>query len=188
MKPQSHEPRDHTLRFTRRDALRIFASQMAVAVAGCSKPAEEIVPYVKMPEELTPGEPLRFATALPIGGYGLGILAISIDGRPIKVEGNPRHPASRGATDAFAEAAVLSLYDPDRSRTPTQKGNISSWDAFRAALLPQLEKHNKNAGDGLRLLTGRITSPTLLHQIDGLLAKYPQAACHVHEPIDESLE
>lgn len=175
-------------RFTRRDALRIFASQMALALAGCSKPAEEIVPYVKMPEGLTPGDPLRFATALPIGGYGLGVLAISVDGRPIKVEGNPRHPASLGATDAFAEAAVLSLYDPDRSRTPTLKGRISSWDAFRAALLPQLEKHNKEGGNGLRLLTGRVTSPTLLRQIDGLLTRYPQAEWHVHEPIDDSLE
>jgi Fe-S-cluster-containing dehydrogenase component len=174
--------------FSRRDALRIFASQMALALAGCSKPVEEIVPYVRMPEGLTPGEPLRFATALPMGGYGLGILGISVDGRPIKVEGNPRHPSSLGATDAFAEAAVLSLYDPDRSRTPTQKGSIASWDAFRAALLPRLEKHRKNGGDGLRLLTGRVTSPTLLRQIDGLLTRYPQAVWHVHEPIDDSLE
>ena len=111
-----------------------------------------------------------------------------VDGRPIKVEGNPRHPASLGATDAFAEAAVLSLYDPDRSRTPTLKGSISSWDAFSAALLQQLEKHDKNGGDGLRLLTGRVTSPTLLRQIDGLLTRYPQAMWHVHEPIDETVE
>jgi Fe-S-cluster-containing dehydrogenase component len=184
--PQSR-PRD-LLRLNRRDALRIFAAHMALAVAGCSKPAEEIVPYVNMPEGLTPGEPLRFATALPVAGYGLGALAISVDGRPIKLEGNPRHPASLGATDAFVEAAVLSLYDPDRSRTPTLKGNISSWDAFRAALLSELEKVDEDGGNGLRLLTGRVTSPTLLRQIDGLLARYPQAMWHVHEPIDESLE
>ncbi|MEH6953101.1 4Fe-4S dicluster domain-containing protein (plasmid) [Nitrobacter sp. NHB1] len=179
---------DDILRFSRRDALRIFAAHMALAVAGCSKPVEEIVPYVKMPEGLVPGEPLRFATAVPMGGYGLGIMGISVDGRPIKVEGNPRHPASLGATDVFAEAAVLSLYDPDRSRTPTLKGSIASWDAFRAALLPQLGKHDRNRGNGLRLLTGRVTSPTLLRQIDDLLARYPQAMWHVHEPIDDSLE
>ena len=189
MKPRlSEAKRGDFSGFTRRDALRIFASQMALAVAGCSKPSEEIVPYVQMPEGLTPGEPLRFATALPIGGYGLGVLAISSDGRPIKVEGNPRHPASLGATDPFAEAAVLSLYDPDRSQTPTLKGSISSWDAFSAALLQQLEKHDKNGGDGLRLLTGRVTSPTLLCQIDGLLTRYPRAMWHAHEPIDETVE
>jgi molybdopterin-containing oxidoreductase family iron-sulfur binding subunit len=179
---------DDFLRFSRRDALRIFAAHMALAVAGCSKPVEEIVPYVQMPQGLVPGEPLRFATAIPMAGYGLGIMGISVDGRPIKVEGNPRHPASLGATDVFAEAAVLSLYDPDRSRTPTLKGSIASWDAFRAALLPQLEKHANNGGNGLRLLTGRVTSPTLLRQIDGLLTRYPQAMWHVHEPIDDSLE
>jgi molybdopterin-containing oxidoreductase family iron-sulfur binding subunit len=161
---------------------------MALAVAGCSKPVEELVPYVQMPEGLVPGEPLRFATVVPMSGYGLGIMGISVDGRPIKVEGNPHHPASLGATDVFAEAAVLSLYDPDRSRTPTLKGSIASWDAFRAALLPQLAKHDMDAGAGLRLLTGRITSPTLLRQIDGLFTRYPQAMWHVHEPIDDSLE
>lgn len=179
---------DGRARFTRRDALRLFAAQMALAVAGCSKPIEEIVPYVKIPEGLTPGEPLRFATALPMGGYGFGVLAISVDGRPIKIEGNPRHPSSIGATDVFAEAAVLSLYDPDRSRTPTLKGNISSWDAFSGALLRQLEKHTKNGGDGFRLMTGRITSPSLLRQIDVFLKRYPQAIWHVHEPIDDDLE
>jgi Fe-S-cluster-containing dehydrogenase component len=189
MKPNAFKAKpDGFPRFTRRAALQLFASQMALVVAGCSKPAEEIVPYVKMPEGLTPGEPLRFATTLPIGCYGLGVLAISVDGRPIKLEGNPRHPASLGATDAFAEAAVLSLYDPDRSRTPTLKGSIASWDAFAAALLTQLEKHGKDAGDGLRLLTGRVTSPTLLRQIDGLLSRYPKAVWHVHEPIDENLQ
>lgn len=180
---------DDLLRLSRRDALRIFASQIAaLGLAGCSKPAEEIVPYVQMPEGLVPGEPLRFATAVPMSGYGLGLMGISVDGRPIKVEGNPRHPASLGATDVFAEAVVLSLYDPNRSRTPTLKGSIASWDAFRAALLTQLAKHNRNGGDGLRLLTGRITSPTLLRQIDDLLARYPRAMWHVHEPIDDSVE
>ena len=82
----------------------------------------------------------------------------------------------------------MSLYDPDRSRTPTLKGSIASWDAFRAALLPQLGKHDRNGGDGLRLLTGRVTSPTLLRQIDGLLTRYPRAMWHVHEPIDDNLE
>ena len=82
--------------FTRRSALQLFAAQMALTVAGCSKPQEEIVPYVRIPERVVPGEILRFATTLPLGGYGRGVLGISTDGRPIKIEGNPRHPASLG--------------------------------------------------------------------------------------------
>ena len=173
---------------SRRKALQLMAAHMAVAVAGCSKPVEEIVPYVKMPERLVPGELLRFATTLPLSGYGRGVLAISTDGRPIKIEGNPRHPASLGATDVFAEAAVLSLYDPDRSQTTMHNGDISSWDMFLASLLPEMQRLTVSNGEGLRLLTGRITSPTLLRQINALLAKYPKATWHAYEPIGEEHE
>jgi Fe-S-cluster-containing dehydrogenase component len=173
---------------SRRSALQLFAAQMALTVAGCSKPVEEIVPYVKRPERVVPGELLRFATTLPLSGYGRGVLAISTDGRPIKIEGNPRHPASLGATDVFAEAAVLSLYDPDRSRTTRHNGDISSWDMFLAMLLPEMQRLTASNGEGLRLLTGRITSPTLLRQIDEFLTKYPKATWHAYEPIGEEHE
>jgi Fe-S-cluster-containing dehydrogenase component len=173
---------------SRRSALQLFAAQMALTVAGCSKPAEEIVPYVNMPERVVPGELLRFATTLPLSGYGRGVLAISTDGRPIKIEGNPRHPASLGATDVFAEAAILSLYDPDRSRTSMHNGDISSWDMFLGALLPEMQRLKASNGEGLRLLTGRITSPTLLRQINELLAKYSKATWHAYEPIGEEYE
>ena len=113
---------------------------MALAVSACSKPDEEILPYVRMPERVTPGEPLRFATTLPLGGFGRGVVGISVDGRPIKIEGNPLHPASQGSTDVFAEAAVLSLYDADRSRTVLQDSAIASWGMFLKALLPVLER------------------------------------------------
>jgi Fe-S-cluster-containing dehydrogenase component len=174
--------------FSRRTALQLIASQMAVAVAGCSKPVEEIVPYVKMPERVVPGELLRFATTLPLSGYGRGVLAISTDGRPIKIEGNPRHPASLGATDVFAEADVLSLYDPDRSRTPMRNGDISSWDIFLAALVPELQRLTPSNGEGLTLLTGRVTSPTLLRQINELLTKFPKATWHAYDPIGNEHE
>src|SRR5665213_1131636 len=173
---------------SRRNALQLFAAHMALAVAGCSKPVEEIVPYVRMPERVVPGELLRFATTLPLSGYGRGVLAISTDGRPIKIEGNPHHPASLGATDVFAEAAVLSLYDPDRSQTSMHDGDISSWDMFLASLLPEMQRLAVSNGDGLKLLTGRITSPTLLRQINQLLAKYPKATWHAYEPIGEEYE
>jgi molybdopterin-containing oxidoreductase family iron-sulfur binding subunit len=174
--------------FTRRSALQLFAAQMALTVAGCSKPQEEIVPYVRIPERVVPGEILRFATTLPLGGYGRGVLGISTDGRPIKIEGNTHHPASLGATDVFAEAAVLSLYDPDRSRTTVNDGGISSWDMFLAMLLPEMERFSATNGEGLRLLTGRVTSPTLLRQIGSFLSSYPNAGWHAYEPIGNENE
>jgi molybdopterin-containing oxidoreductase family iron-sulfur binding subunit len=147
---------------SRRQALGLLASGIASGLAACSKPAEEIIPYVKMPAGLVPGEPLKFATTLSLSGFGRGVIVTSIDGRPIKVEGNPHHPASLGATDVFAEAAVLSLYDPDRSRAILNKGEIASPEAFRQALQARLQQIQQRNGEGFRLLTGRVTSPTLL--------------------------
>ena len=128
-----------------------------------------------MPEGVVPGEAMKFATTLPLSGFGRGVIVTSIDGRPIKVEGNPLHPASLGATDVFSEAAVLSLYDPDRSRTVLNNGAIASHDAFRLALQPLVQQMQKQGGEGFRLLTGRVTSPTLLRQIDDLLQMFPKA-------------
>ena len=91
----------------RRAALKLFVSGTALALASCGRPAEQVVPYVEMPERVTPGVPLRFASALPLAGYGRGVIVTSVEGRPIKIDGNPRHPASLGATDVFAEATVL---------------------------------------------------------------------------------
>ena len=169
----------------RRQALNLLAAGIASGLAGCSKPTEEIIPYVKMPERVVPGEPLKFATTLSLSGFGRGVIVTSIDGRPIKVDGNPQHPASLGATDVFAEATVLSLYDPDRSRTILENGEIASPDAFRMALRTQLQRMQQRSGEGFRLLTGRVTSPTLLRQIGDLLQQFPKAAWHAYEPIDE---
>ncbi len=162
--------------------------------AGCSRPDEEIVardtlvelPYVRMPEGLVPGVAERYATALPLAGYGRGALVTSFEGRPIKVEGNPLHPASLGATDVFAQAEILSLYDPDRSQAIRVAGEISDRPAFEGALREHLVRHAADQGAGLRLLSGRITSPTLLDQTEGLAAVYPRMRWHVFEPTEES--
>src|SRR6202011_6257320 len=96
-------------------------------------PRERILPYVRQPEDVVPGRPLFFATAMPMAGDALGLLVESHEGRPTKIEGNPDHPASLGATDPFAQASVLDLYDPDRSQTVTYRGRIRAWDeALRA--------------------------------------------------------
>ena len=169
----------------RRQALGLLATGIASGLAACSKPAEEIIPYVKMPERVVPGEALKFATTLSLSGFGRGVIVTSVDGRPIKVEGNPRHPASLGATDVFAEAAVLSLYDPDRSRAILKKGEIASSESFRQALHAEFQQVRQRNGDGFRLLTGRVTSPTLLRQIDDLLQMFPKAGWHACKPIDD---
>ncbi|MGH7894723.1 MAG: TAT-variant-translocated molybdopterin oxidoreductase, partial [Candidatus Binatia bacterium] len=161
----------------RRDFLRLMGASFALAGLGaCTKqPEERIVPYVRQPERLVLGEPLYYATAMPLNGFGLGLLAESHEGRPTKVEGNPEHPASLGATDAIAQASVLGLYDPDRSQTIVSAGTIRTWDAFLAAVRPALEAQESKQGAGLRVLTGTVTSPTLARQIRALLARFPQA-------------
>jgi molybdopterin-containing oxidoreductase family iron-sulfur binding subunit len=134
---------------------------------------------------MVPGEPMQFATALPLAGFARGVICTAHEGRPTKISGNPRHLASLGATDVFAEAAVLSLYDPDRSKTVRRRGTISSWDAFLAALQPQLAHHRADGGAGLRVVTGRIASPTLARQIAALRQAFPQAQVVAYDPTDD---
>lgn len=161
-----------------------MAASMALAgAAGCSTtPPEKIVPYVTPPEEMVPGRPLFFATAIQTPGYGIGLLVESREGRPVKIEGNPGHPASLGATDAFAQASLLDLYDPGRAQTVSYVGRISTWDAFLQALRPRLEEM-KTRESGLRILTETIVSPTTFALLQRLLSAFPGARWHQHEPI-----
>ncbi len=170
----------------RRDALKLLAGSMALAASGCGKPQEEIVPYVEMPERLIPGIPLKFATTLALGGYGRGAIVTSHEGRPTKIEGNPRHPGSLGSTDVFAEAEIFNLYSPDRSQAVKQGREIRSWADFTAAWQKRQEIHHADQGAGLRLLTGRIASPTLLRQIKALQSAYPRMVWHAYEPVDDA--
>ena len=142
----------------RRTALKLFTSGAALALASCGRPAEEIVPYVDMPERVVPGIPLRFATALALSGYGRGVIVTSMEGRPIKVEGNPRHPASLGSTDVFAEASVLSLYDPDRTKTAHHGVQIAPWSAFESALADQMTQERVSLDKIKGYLTERLSA------------------------------
>src|SRR5262245_35449512 len=119
---------------SRRSFLKVMAASLALAGLGACAPLphEKIVPYVQQPDpELVPGKPLYFATAMPFRGFGAGILVESHEVRPTKVEGNPDHPASLGATDIFAQASLLTLYDPDRAQAVTNLGQITpTWETF----------------------------------------------------------
>jgi MoCo/4Fe-4S cofactor protein with predicted Tat translocation signal len=132
----------------RRNFLKLMGASLALAgVSACTRqPNEELVPYVRQPEELVPGKPLFFATAMPMNGAGMGLLVESHEGRPTKIEGNPDHPASLGATGVFAQASVLSLYDPDRSRVVTSAGRVRTWDAFLIELRRALARQAGSQG------------------------------------------
>lgn len=104
-------------------------------------------------------------------------------GRPTKIEGNPEHPASLGATDVFAQASMLQLYDPDRSQVVKHVGRISTWESFLVAMRTELEAQKAQDGAGVRILTGTITSPTLASQLKKCLARYPLAKWHQYEPV-----
>ena len=170
--------------FSRRRFLELSAASLSLAgLSACVKqPREGIVPYVKQPEEVVPGRPLFFATAATLCGYATGLLVESHEGRPTKIEGNPDHPASLGATDAFSQALVLSLYDPDRSQTITRLGQIRTWANFTDELAARVKAHAALGGDGLRILTQTVTSPTLAGQLRAVLASMPKARWHQWEP------
>ncbi|MFQ5674625.1 MAG: TAT-variant-translocated molybdopterin oxidoreductase, partial [bacterium] len=181
-----HSPADWSSAFSRRKFLKLMGASMALAgISACTRqPTETIVPYVTPPEEFVPGKPLFFATALTLGGFANGVLVESHMGCPTKVEGNPDHPASLGATDVYAQATVLGLYDPDRSRVVRQSGRISTWQNFLNAMKTELEGQRLKDGAGIRILSETITSPTLASQLSSFLSDFPLATWHQYEPVN----
>ena len=164
----------------RRTFLKVMGASLALAgVTACTRqPTETIVPYVRQPEEAVPGKPLFYATAMTLGGVGTGLLVESHEGRPTKIEGNPDHPGSRGATDVFAQPAILGLYDPDRARALTNLGEIRPWADFLGMMRNALSAQQSRQGSGLRILSESVSSPTLAAQMDELLSRLPSAAWH----------
>jgi molybdopterin-containing oxidoreductase family iron-sulfur binding subunit len=176
---------------SRRQFLTLMGASLALAgLSGCSvkpAPSGEIVPYVHPPEDVVPGRPLFFATAMAFAGNAVGLLVESHAGRPTKVEGNPDHPASLGATDIFHQASVLTLYDPDRSQTVTHLGQTRTWGELLAGIRDALQHARQHRGAGLRLLSETVVSPTLAEQIELLLKDLPEARCHIYEPIHRDM-
>lgn len=168
----------------RRGFIKLLGASLALAgLTSCVRPyqQEKILPYVRAPEELIPGVPNFYASALTEGGYAKGVLVESHQGRPTKIEGNPDHPASLGATDAQMQAATLALYDPDRSQVVRNVGNATTFSAFVEAATAAL--NGLQGGAGLHILTETVTSPTLARQLAQLLQRYPQAQWHQFDPL-----
>jgi MoCo/4Fe-4S cofactor protein with predicted Tat translocation signal len=168
----------------RRRFLKLMGASLALGgFTACTRqPPEAIVPYVRPPEDLVLGTPLYFATAMTLGGVATGLLVESHEGRPTKVEGNPLHPGSLGASDVFAQAAILGLYDPDRSQTLSYRGDIRPWPEFLGAMRGAMAAQQALGGRGLRILTESIASPSLAAQIRDLLRRFPSAKWHQWDP------
>ncbi|HEX4418054.1 MAG TPA: 4Fe-4S dicluster domain-containing protein [Kofleriaceae bacterium] len=165
---------------SRRSFLQLAGSgAAAVGLAACSsRPSREILPYASQPPELTPGVPLHYATALVEDGFATGVLVASHEGRPTKVEGNPDHPASLGATRAIEQAAVLQLFDPERARLITERGAPAPWAAIEAVL----DAARAARGDGLHLVLEPTTSPIAIELIRRVRAALPAAGVTFWSP------
>ena len=175
--------------FNRRDFVKLMSASMALAGvgilgSGCRKPEQKIYPFSKLPDDYVHGASKFYATAMPTRSGAVPLLVKSNDGRPTKVEGNPDHPDSNGGTDLFAQASVLSLYDPDRAQRFANKGN----DISRGAALDQLSTLSRqfaaNQGAGLAFLLERSTSPSRLRLQQAIKQKFPQSAWFAYEPVD----
>ena len=169
------------VKITRRDFLKLGAAAAALATGACSRPREPIVPYAHQPEAELPGIPRFYATAASFVGAAEGLLVESNTGRPTKVEGNPAHPGSLGATSIHGQASVLELWDPERSQAPRRRGEPATHGQFEAELADVLSRLPR--GEGLHLLLRDTTSPTLLRQVEALRSRFPGCSVHAWDPL-----
>jgi len=168
---------------SRRHFLKLMGASLGLAgLTSCRWPRELIVPFAKRPEDRIPGVPQQFATIMEMGGAALGLLVTSFDGRPTKVEGNPLHPASLGGTHLWAQASILELYAPDRSRQVLHEGKPASWDDFTAFVAQKRNELVATRGQGLVVLAQESSSPSLAAHAGRLAEEFPAAVWLVDEP------
>ena len=165
---------------TRRDMITLLGASMSIAgLAGCDiirRPVEQIVPYVTAPEDVVPGVPRYFATTMPFRRSAYGVIVESHEGRPTKIEGNPAHPSTLGASSSRVQASVLGLYDPDRSQTVRLKGEAKPWADFVTAWGELAKAHAADGGAGLAILSESFSSPTLARLASELRTSLPEIA------------
>jgi MoCo/4Fe-4S cofactor protein with predicted Tat translocation signal len=168
---------------SRRDILTLLGASISLAgLAACRRPVHHIVPFVDPPEQVIPGVPRRYATTMPFGRSAVGLVVESHEGHPTKIEGNPRHPGSLGASSVRAQAAILDLYDPDRGQHLVQGGrNVKTWPDFVAAWKEIEKAHLADGGAGLAILSESFASPTLARLRSVLVNRFPRAAWAVWE-------
>ncbi|HVX85223.1 MAG TPA: TAT-variant-translocated molybdopterin oxidoreductase [Phycisphaerae bacterium] len=149
---------------SRRAFLKVMGASMALAgLASCRRwPEENLAPYAHRPVNRMDGVPVHYASAYELGGMGHGVVAVSYDGRPIKVDGNPSHPLTGHSGDIFLQASVLNVWDPDRSRSiqarTTQQGTeAKTWQDFTSYVKTRVKPN----GQGIVFLTEASRSPTV---------------------------
>ena len=149
------------------------------------RPVENIVPYVNAPEDIVPGIPRYFATTMPFRRSAYGLIVESHEGRPTKIEGNPSHPSTLGASSSRVQASVLGLYDPDRSQTVRLKGEPKSWADFVTAWGELSKAHAADGGAGLAVLSESFSSPTLARLASELRARYPKLQWATYDAVSD---
>jgi MoCo/4Fe-4S cofactor protein with predicted Tat translocation signal len=164
----------------RRKFLLLMAAGIGMAgLTACRRPIEKIIPAGgKLTEQIVPGVAQHYATIFNFGGQSQGLLVKSNDGRPTKIEGNPNHPASLGATSGFAQASILDMYDPDRSkyvRQGKESKENKNWDDFIKAATPLMTELKAAQGAGLRFLAESSSSPSQRELRDHIAKTFPQA-------------
>src|SRR5688572_24358809 len=169
--------------------IRLLGASMSIAgLAGCDiirRPVENIVPYVTAPEDVVPGIPRYFATTMPFGRSAYGLIVETHEGRPTKIEGNPSHPSTLGASSSRVQASVLGLYDPDRSHTLRLKGEPKSWADFVTAWTELSKAHAADSGAGLAVLSESFSSPTLARLASEFRTRYPKATWATYEAVSD---
>ena len=183
--------RDIVNALDRRRFLQLMAASMALGgLSGCGpeENVRQLVPYVEAPENVVPGRNRYYTGATIQDGYATGVLVAHQMARPIKVEGNPDHPASLGAASAIMQASILDLYDPRRAQTLFGEGHIATWESFISVLNGRRETLLAGKGEGLRVLTGAVTSPLFAAQMAKLQQQFPEMRWHQWEPLHRDNE
>ena len=174
---------------SRRHFVKIMSASFMLAgvglgAAGCRRPEEKLEPFGKQPENYVYGTSQYYATAMPTRGAAVPLVVKSYEGRPVKIEGNAKHPDSKGGTDRWTQASILNLYDPDRSRRFTSGGNNATPEAAMDALNALSKKATVDGGAGLSFLIERNPSPTRARLQGIIRKKFPKARWYIYEPID----
>ena len=172
--------------WSRRDFLKLMSASMALAGVGltsCRRPELHLVPFTKNVEWTIPGKFLYYATAMPRRNGAIPLIATTVDGRPIKLDGNPLHPATGGATDTFTQASILDLYDPTRSKRFVRDGKTTKREDFDAYLKDLRNKLLADHGDTVAFLVEETNSPTRERLRAELEKNLPGMRWCVYEPL-----